>query len=154
VKVGTLGQLAPCSSFLRFHTHSRQLKHASIHTAITEISMQISFHTQHGSAARKLISDVLLLMLERFGICLLQLCRRRDGEFFGDTEFFCAKGKLVVIPIRSRISFDAFAVCSSVPKITMTTSELLEASAVVCARSTGGGNSKRSGVPDPTPGCR
>jgi len=78
VKVGNLGQLAPCSSFLRFPTHSRQLKHASIHTAITEISMQISFHT-HFSTARKITSDVFLLtlkilMLERFGIYILPLC--------------------------------------------------------------------------------
>jgi len=39
-----------------------------------------SFHTQHVSAARKIISYGLLLMLERFGICLLRLCIRRDGE--------------------------------------------------------------------------
>jgi hypothetical protein len=39
-----------------------------------------SFHTQHVGAARKIISDGLLLMLERFGICLLRLCIRRDGE--------------------------------------------------------------------------
>jgi hypothetical protein len=48
-----------------------QLKHASIHIAITE--MQISFHTRHFSTARKITSDVFLLtlkilMLERFGI--------------------------------------------------------------------------------------
>jgi hypothetical protein len=42
--------------------------------------MQISFHTEHFSTARKIISDVLLLLLvlERFGICLLRLCVGRD----------------------------------------------------------------------------
>jgi hypothetical protein len=72
-------RVAQCSSYLSFPTTPTS-SHASAHTAITEISMQISFHTQHVSAARKIISDVLLLMLERFGICLLQLCIRRDGE--------------------------------------------------------------------------
>ena len=42
------------------HTTS---SHASVHTAITEISMQISFLTQHVRAARKFKSDILLLLL-------------------------------------------------------------------------------------------
>ena len=58
----SLVKVATCSSFLRFPTHSRQLKHASIHTAITEVSVQISSHAQHSGATRKIISHVLLLL--------------------------------------------------------------------------------------------
>ena len=49
--------VARCSSYLRFPTTPTG-SHASAHTAITEISMQISFHTEHFSTARKIISDV------------------------------------------------------------------------------------------------
>ena len=38
--------------------------HASAYTAFTEISIQFSFHTQHSSTARKIISVVSLLLLE------------------------------------------------------------------------------------------
>jgi hypothetical protein len=48
-------RVAQCSSYFSFPTTPTS-SHASAHTAITEISMQFSFHTQHVSAARKIIS--------------------------------------------------------------------------------------------------
>ena len=57
-----LKTVATYSSYLSFPPTPTS-SHASVHTAITEISMQISFLTQHVRAARKFKSDILLLLL-------------------------------------------------------------------------------------------
>jgi hypothetical protein len=71
-------QVATSSNCLSFQTLSQHFSRICIHcihcatTAFTETSIQFSFHTQHSSTARKIISDVslLLLKLERFLIYL------------------------------------------------------------------------------------
>jgi hypothetical protein len=54
--------------------------HASLHPAITEISVQFSFHAQHFSAASKIISDDLLTLLMLELHMAAGLCIVRDGE--------------------------------------------------------------------------